>query len=249
MRTSNPAINRLRKYNTVPADYADRATYGGVILKSLYFAAITIVAAMFSFLFALDIAGSTAFNIILIAAPLLALVFGLIASFAPATTPITGSLYALLQGFTMGFISAVFDAAYQGVVFSALISTCGVFVIMLTLYKTGAIRVGNFFRRVMMSALLGAVVVNLVMFLVSLFVPALRTALYGNGLLAIGISVVMIIIASFMILIDLDNITRIVENGLGKRWEWVAAFGLIVTLIWLYMQFLRFFSQIASRSR
>lgn len=243
-RSDNPAINKLAKYERT-GDTA--ASYAGIALKSLYFVALTFVLGAASFLFAPQLAGTSWFSVLLIAAPLAAFVCAMIASFKPATTPVTGTLYAVLQGVSIGFISAVFDAAYQGVVFMALISTVSVFGVMMVLYATGVIRVGRFFRRFMMSALLGVLAAHLLMFIMSLFNASLSVLFYGNGTLSIVISVVMIILASLMILFDLDRMTQIVNGRLDKRWEWVAAFGLLITLVWLYVEFLKLFAKLSSR--
>lgn len=244
--SNNPALNRLNSYANTGAV---SATYGGVALKSIYFVLIVLISAAFSAVFAFDfiLTSEGAFYGVLIGAPLLAFIFGMAASIAPRTAPVTGSLYALFEGIFLGFISAVVDYAYSGVVLGALLSTVAVLLLMSVLYYTGVIRVGAFFKRFMMSALLGILFSQLIIFIIGIFSPAVYDAFYGNGALSITVSVIMVIVASLMILIDLDRITGIVQGGLDKRYEWVAAYGLTVTLVWLYVEFLRLFIKIASR--
>ena len=241
---NNPALNKLEKYSRTGDTVA---TYSGIALKSIYFALLVLVSAAFSFVFAVDIISSGSFMLVLIGAPILAFIFAMIASFAPMTTPYTGTFYAVFEGIAVGFISAIFESAYSGVVFAALVSTFAVFLLMLALYWTGVIRVGTFFKKFMFSALLGILFSQLIIFIIGLFSPAIFNLFYGNGTLSIVISIVMVVVASLMILIDLNRMTEIVKGGLDKRYEWVAAFGLLVTLVWLYIEFLKLFSKIASR--
>lgn len=247
-RYNNPAISKLNKYQTIDSEY--RATYGGVALKSLYFVLLTFIAAMATFIlgYVFVMNESTAL-VLLVAAPIAAFICSMIAIFIPSTTPVTGTLYAVFEGLAIGFISLIFEDAYSGVVFAALASTAGTLLVMSLLYYSGVIRVGAFFKRFVLSALLAAVAFHFFIFIASIFAPSLGAIIYGNSMLSIGISVIMVIIASLMILIDLNRITEIVEGGLDKRYEWSAAFGLLLTIVWLYLEFLRLFAKIASRRR
>jgi uncharacterized YccA/Bax inhibitor family protein len=245
----NPAITKLSRYQSFSGERAD---YTGIALKALYFVVLTFVSAAAAFVLSYDLfqtAGSAVIMALLIGAPLLAFIFAMVASFKPLTTPVTGTLYAILQGLAMGFISLIIESAYSGVVFAALISTVSVLMIMLVLYSTGIIRVGAFFKKFMISALLGALAAQLIIFVISLFSPAISDLFYGTGNFSILISIIMVILASLMILFDLQRITETVESGLDKRYEWAAAFGLLVTIIWLYMEFLRLFAKIAARRK
>lgn len=241
----NPAMNRLHKY---PQTSDNTATYSGVALKAFYFVLLTMISAIVSFVFSIELAisASQIFIVLLIGIPIVAFILSLVAVFAPSTAPVTGSLYAVLQGFLVGFISLIFEASYGGVVFAALLSTIVVLLLMTVLYSTGIIRVGAFFKKFMISALLGILVSQLIIFIISLFTPALRILFYGDGPLSIIISVIMVIAASLMILFDFKHISEVVENKLDKKYEWVAAFGLLITIIWLYMEFLKLFAKIAS---
>ncbi|MCL2751766.1 MAG: Bax inhibitor-1/YccA family protein [Firmicutes bacterium] len=247
-RTSNPAMRGLRQAQTQGVETA--ATYGGVTVKALYFAGLTIAAAVFG-AFLLFSADPQTVTVILIVSLVVSLVFGLAAAFAPRTIPVTGSLYAAAQGILMGAISAIVGAVYGGVVLAALLSTAGVFGVMLLLYRTGVIKVTQKFKAVMVSALITVVLINLAVMLIWVITRSdvIFQMFYGNSGLSILISVVMVLLASLFILVDLSEIDMIVKNGLDKKYEWRAAYGLIITLIWLYMEFLRLFMKIASRRR
>jgi uncharacterized YccA/Bax inhibitor family protein len=247
-RYNNPTIRRLNNYTHA---VGESATYGGIAAKCLYFVFVTLAAAAASFILLAEgvFIGSSTYLIILLGAPFVAFICSLIASFRPTATPVAGSLYALLQGITIGFVSFVYEAAYSGVIFTALISTVSVLIIMMVLYYTGIIRVGSFFRKFMISALLGVLFAQFIILIVSLFSPQVYMNVYGNSNLAIFVSIVMVILASLMILFNLQTINEVVENNLEKVYEWTAAFGLLITLIWLYLEFLRLFTRIASRNR
>ena len=239
--SSNPAIHNLNKYVDTNAE---GASYGGIAWKEGLYVAMTILAAILGW--SLLYSNTTLAVTMLIVSGVVAFVCALVSSFAPKTTPISGSLYALAEGFMVGCISALFDAAWSGIVLGAFLSTMVVFGLMMILYATGVVRVGGRFRKFLFSALLGILVTQFLIFIIGLFYPPIWTLFYGSGPLAIIISVVMVIIASMCILSDLDNITMTVENGLPKTYEWRAAFGLCVSLIWLYIEFLRLFAIIAS---
>jgi len=256
IRNGNPALRRVHSMCDSEA-LLERSTYGGIAKKSIYFVLLTFVAAAGSFLGLYLVADImyTHSNLIiglLVGSVIGSLVASMIAIFNPNATAVAGSIYAVLQGFVMGFTALMVTmAGFGGEVFAALLATIGVFGIMMVLYSTGVIRVGSAFRKFMLSALLGVLFVNLILFMVALIAPGNRfwDLFFGNNFLAIGINVVMVILASLMILFDLSRMTQIVEAGLDKRFEWVASFSLLITLIWLYMEFLRLFIRIASRSR
>ena len=245
-RSNNPALRRVSGFERTEGE---AASYKGIALKALYYVALTIVSAIGCFALVMLTQSAGLFLFFAIGAPIIALICSLVATFKPLTAHISGSLYALFMGASVGLISGVIGGIASGIVFAALISTVSVFGIMTALYASGAVRVGPFFRRFMISALLGIILSQLVLFIVALIIPDVWEMFYGTSLLSIGISALMVLFASLMILLDLDRMTQIVTAGMDKRYEWIAAFGLLVTLIWLYMEFLRLFAKIAGRRR
>lgn len=249
---NNPTLNKVAAY---PRETEEAATYKGIALKALYFVGLTLLAAIASFAgvnLALQDPSGAGLNIlvtVLIVSMVGALICGLIASFVPRTVPVTGSLYALFEGLAVGFVCCLFEASYSGIVFAALLATVGVFGVMSVLYFTGVIRVGNFFRKFMISALIGIVVVNLLILIVSLFSPVLWNLFYGNNLFALIVSAAMVVFAALMLLLDFDRMTAIVESGLDKKYEWFAAYGLLLTLIYLFLRILQLLARIFARSR
>lgn len=248
--SSNPAINRLSRSKDITGT-SNPATYLGVSGKALFYVALVFASALLiAAYFPALLANNPGMLIGLLFASLIGvLIFGLIASFAPKTAMFTGSLYAICEGILLGMISLLFEAMYSGIIIGALLSTFVTFGVVMLLYSSGIVRVTNKLRRFVMVALISVIVSQLLLWLVTLFVPAVAVAFFDNFALQLIICVAMIILGTLMLFVDLDNITRLVENKIDKRYEWVAAFGLIVTLIWLYMQFLRLFAIIYGRRR
>jgi len=257
MLGGNPALRRLQRTTDGQfVDEHDRSTYGGIAKKSIFLVVLTFITAVASFFGVFFFVNwDYHFGIILgvlIGAGVVSFIMSMLAIFNPNATKVCGTIYALLQGFVLGFTALmVTSVGYGGEVLAALLATVGTFLVMMILYATGVIRVGSGFRKFIISAVIGMVLINLIMFLVALLTPgnAMWDLFFGNSFIAIAISVVMVILASLMILLDLNRMTAIVQAGLDKRYEWVAAFGLLITLIWLYMEFLRLFIRIASRRR
>jgi uncharacterized YccA/Bax inhibitor family protein len=150
-------------------------------------------------------------------------------------------LYSALQGVLLGGISRAFEHAYNGIVIQAITGTVMVAAGMLFVYKIGAIRVTPKFTRVVVGATIGVfglMLVNLVSYLFSSDGLGLRS----GGVIAIVFSLVCIVIASMNLVMDFDMIERGIRNGADQKFAWYAAFGLVVTLIWLYIEILRLLS-------
>lgn len=240
--SSNPAMHRLQKYSAQQQFGASRcATYAGMGLKVLYFVVITLVAAVLfaMFLPSLLLNNSGLAAGLLIACVVVGLASGFAAAIAPRTTVVTGSLYCIAEGMLIGVVSSLFEAMVQGIIIMALLATVLTLGVIALLYFTGIVRVGSTFRRVAMASLMALVVSELAFWLLTLFVPSVSYVFYGNFVLQLAIDVVFIIVAAVTMFVDFDNMTMIVENGLDKSYEWMAAYSLMLTLIWLYMEFLR----------
>jgi uncharacterized YccA/Bax inhibitor family protein len=165
-------------------------------------------------------------------------------SFKQSTNPALILSYAAAEGLFLGAISHVFNDLYPGIAIQAVVGTAGVFAGMLVVYKTGAIRVTPKFTRWLLGALIGVVALSLVNLVASFFTEGglgLRDA-DTNPVLAIGFSLLCIGIAAFVFLLDFDMIDKGIKQGAPERFAWYAAFGLTVTLVWLYLEILRLLS-------
>lgn len=163
----------------------------------------------------------------------------LITSFKPAAAPVTAPIYAFLEGLFLGVISAMYNAQFQGIVFNAVAVTVLVFFVMLFVYRTGLIRVTRGLAVGIFSATAAIALLYIGSFVLSLF--GVSTAyLTSNSPLAIGISVVICAVAAFNFLLDFNFIDAMTSHYQApKHMEWYAGFGLLVTLVWLYIEILQ----------
>lgn len=166
--------------------------------------------------------------------------------FKPHLARITAPLYALAEGFFVGSISKVYNGVWDGIVVQAAAATIAVFAVMLALYSLRIIRVTDRFRKVVIGATLGVAVMYLGSMLFSLFG---RTPSFINQPSALGIIVSVVVsgIAAFNLALDFDIIERGSAAGAPKYMEWYGAFGLLVTVVWLYLELLRLLSKLRSR--
>jgi uncharacterized YccA/Bax inhibitor family protein len=155
-------------------------------------------------------------------------------------------IYAVLEGLLLGAISKLFESEYPGIASQALLLTFGVAAAMLMLYRSGRIKVTQNFRIAVVSATLGVALVYLVSF-IGRFVGFEVPFLHENSAAGILVSVVIVGLAAANLALDFDFIERGVETGLPRDYEWVGAFGLVVTLAWLYIEILRLLAKLRSR--
>lgn len=169
-------------------------------------------------------------------------------SFRPKLAPVLGPVYALGEGFFLGVISRAYDAAYQGIVLQAVGATLGVFAVMLVLYRTRIIKVTERYRRIVIAATMGLMAFYLVSFVIRLIGgPGTVTFLSSASGLGILFSVLAAGLAASMLAVDFDLVERGVKAGWPKGMEWYAAFGLLTTLVWLYLELLRLLSKLNRR--
>ncbi len=169
----------------------------------------------------------------------------LVATFKPTTARFLAPVYALAQGAVVGAISKVFNIQYPGIVLQAVGATIGVFVVMLTLYRTGILRVTDKFRRIVIGATLGLAAFYLFSFIVSLFGSSLIPT--GSSGMSIGFSVLVAGLAAMNLALDFDFIDKAEAAGAPKHMEWFAALGIMVTLVWLYLEILRLLAKMRDR--
>ena len=161
----------------------------------------------------------------------------------PKWARFTGLLYAALEGLVLGAISRVYDAQWNGIVVQAILLTAAVFGGMLFMYATRIIKVTDRMRRMVIVATFGVVVVYGVSLIASLF-GAEISFINGASAFSIAFSVLIVGIAAFNLMLDFDFIERGAQAGLPKYMEWYAGFGLMVTLVWLYLEILRLLSKL-----
>ena len=177
-------------------------------------------------------------------------VLAIVLMFKPQWAQYLAPGYALLEGLLVGGISAVYNDAFAkiapGIVMQAVALTFGTAIAMFALYKTGIIKVTERFRSILFAAMGGIMVFYLITFVLSLFnvdIPML----HQGSLMSIGISLVIVAVAAFSLLLDFDRIDQGSAMGAPKYMEWYCAFGLLVTLVWLYVEILRLLGNIYGR--
>ena len=162
-------------------------------------------------------------------------------------SPITAPLYAGFQGLFLGGFSAYMQSMFQGIVFDAISLTLLVLFGLLFIYKSRIIQVTDNFRMGVFAATFGVAGLYMLSFVLGLFgvnIPYI----HENGLIGIGFSLVVVVIASMNLILDFDFIEKGADRSLPSYMEWYAAFGLMVTLIWLYVEILRLLAKLRSRN-
>jgi uncharacterized YccA/Bax inhibitor family protein len=175
-----------------------------------------------------------------IGAALVGLVLGLVISFSRMANPALVVTYAVIEGVFVGLASKVFESLYSGIVLQAVVASFGVFFLMAILYRARAIRATPRFVRGVVAAMFGILAVILVNWVLALF--GVNTGLRDGSPLAIGFSLVVIVVAALSFILSFHEVEEGVRMGLPQRYSWMAAFGILVSLVWLYLEILRLLS-------
>jgi uncharacterized YccA/Bax inhibitor family protein len=175
-----------------------------------------------------------------------ALGVAIVTIFKPRIAMFTGPIYAILEGAVLGAISAMYNAQFKGIVLQAVLATLSVFAVMLFLYATRLVRVTKRFRMIIVGAMLGIMVMYLLSFVASLF-GATVPFLDQPTPMGIGISVLIVGVASFNLMLNFDLIESGVVAKAPRYMEWYGAFGLMIALVWLYLEILRLLSLLKRR--
>lgn len=261
---SNPVMRRLDKVNEYTDDNA--ATFGGITGKTIYFLLFSVVGIFLQLILAKTLAGGQLvnFNIkgfevslymyeifALLGATILAIIFQLLAFFARGTTPVTGALYCVTQGYFISFLVFKVLRGFEYLGALALLITMLIVVVMAVLYSTGIIRVTKKFRMVMLTLFITVIAVSLFTFIGSFipFTQPMIAALRQNFVLSIVFGVIFIIIAALFLICDFNTIDHVVNDRLPKKYEWQAAFGLSFTVLWLYLKVLDLIITIAGHNK
>jgi uncharacterized YccA/Bax inhibitor family protein len=248
MRSSNPVLPA----NTFARPGAELSldhlmSVQGVVWKTFLLLALVVLGAGWTWnLFLKAGSNPAAVNGWLLGGAIGGFILALATAFKPTWSPITAPLYAAFEGVFIGGISALMEQAFPGIVIQASMLTFGTLAAMLLLYQTGIIRVTDTFKKVVFSATGGIAIAYLLTWVLSFFgvnVPFI----YGNGIAGIIFSLVVIGVAALNFVLDFDFIEEGANKGAPKYMEWYGAFALMVTLIWLYIEFLRLLSKLRER--
>lgn len=241
MRTSNPVLNEKKLFSSVGAIPAtDVMTIDGTVNKTIISLLITAGVAWWAFV-------TPGLQVMVLPSILIGLVLAIIISFKQSLAPILTPAYAAIEGVALGVISAIYEAQFQGIVTQAISLTFGTLFCLLLAYKSGWIKVTNTFRKAVVAATGAIFLVYMISIIASLF-GANLPFLHSNGIMGIGISLVIVGVAAMNLVLDFDLIEKLSSSRAApKYFEWYGAFALLVTLIWLYLEILRLLSKIMSR--
>ncbi len=255
MNTANPALNpkAFRQAGAVAGQGV--MTIDGTVQKTAILLAILLAGAawVWSQVFTGDVYGQTDFGANaasaapwMMAGGIMGFIFALVTIFKQNLAPYTAAPYALCEGLFLGGISASFEMRYPGIAMQATALTFGVLFAMLFLYKAKVIKVTEKFAMGLMCATGAIALVYLVSMVMSFFGTTIPY-IHEGGPIGIGFSLVVCGIAAFSLIMDFHMITENARYGAPKYMEWYGAFGLILTLVWLYMEILRLLSKLNSR--
>ena len=250
-RTSNPAL-KPSAFESEGLVIGERMTVSGTVNKTGILLICSVATAAWTWNRFLNAADPE--SAIASIGPLLALgaiggfIVALVTIFKHAWSPITAPIYALLEGLVLGGVSAMAELRFPGVPIQAVALTFGTLVMLLLVYRTGIIRVTDKFRLGVVAATGAIALFYIVSMIMGFFGVRMFPSIAASSPLSIGISVVIVIVAALNLVLDFDFIERGAQASAPKYMEWYAAFGLMVTLIWLYLEILRLLQKLRSRN-
>lgn len=235
-QSSNPVFSdkRIRSLKDT-LESTEHMTVAGSLVKTGLLLTVLVAFAAWSWVFTDN--NPTQAGLLTLGASIAALIVALIIIFKKPS-PLLVTLYAGLEGIVIGAISFLFGNEFQGIVLQAVTLTLSVTFGMLFLYSTGLVKVTQKLRSIILIATFGVLLFYIVSFIIGLFSASFTNAI-NSGSLGIVIAAVIVLIAALNLLLDFDFIDKGSQQKLPKQMEWYAAFGLMVTLIWLYISILR----------
>lgn len=239
-KTSNPAFSGNVFEQQTRTFAANSMTLQGTVNKSLTLLGLILVAALVTWKMAF--AGNGMVMPLMIGGLIVGTISSFITIFKPEKAKVTSVIYAIAEGLVLGGISAVYEMG-NGIVFNAILLTIGVFFVMLYLYKQRIIQPTQKFMMGIVAAT-GAIAIVYLIDLIMGFFGSSIGFLHSNGPLGIGISLVIVAVAALNFILDFKNVEDGVANGAPEYMEWYCAFGLMMTLVWLYLEMLRLLSKL-----
>lgn len=240
---SNPVMNRIVEAERVLT--AEPMTISGAINKTFILFGCLLASAAYTWWLMANGYSDKA-SMLCIGGAIVGFVLAMVIIFTRKALPYLTPLYAVAEGFFVGGISAIFESTYTGIVFQAVTATFAALVSMLLLYKLNLIRATEKFRSVIFISTMSVAVIYLIQIVASLFGRGIPQ-IFTSSNLGIAFSVVVVAIAALNLIIDFDFIERGAEGMIEKSFEWYGAFGLMVTLVWLYLEMLRLLAKLSDR--
>ncbi len=248
MRSGNPALSAATFTNLGPtsAVHGETMTLQGTVNKTGILLLLCVVSASWTWNMYLTSSNPAVVMPFMFGGAIGGLVFGLITAFKKTWSPITAPIYALLEGLFLGALSSMMEQRFPGIVIQAVGLTFGTLFALLFAYKSGLIKATENFKLGVVAATGGIMLVYMATIVLGFFgvgVPYI----HGSGTVGILFSLFVVVIAALNLVLDFDFIETGAEKGAPKYMEWYGAFGLVVTLIWLYLEMLRLLAKLNSR--
>ena len=239
--TQTSAVSRQADNDVI--DYNQTMTVSGTINKSFLMLILLIASAAITW--SMTFSGYNPI-VLTIGGAITGLILVFIASFKPQYSTFLAPGYAIFEGLFIGGISAIFEAMYPGIVIQAVGATFVTFIVCFALYKYEVVKVTEQFKSIVIASTLAIATYYVISFLLSMF-TSFQPVHHGNSWMSIGISVFVIVIAAMNLFLDFDQIEKGAQSKLPKYMEWFGAMGLMITLVWLYIEFLRLLSKLSRK--
>lgn len=252
MRSGNPVLKESTFLDigsgAIVARNGQSMTLNGTVNKTGFLLLLSVLTAAFAWSKTMTDTGEVAPGamVYLWGGAIGGLVLALVTTFKKEWSPVTAPMYALVEGFFLGSISAIYNARFEGIVLQAVMLTFGIMFALLFAYRSGLIKATENFKLGVVAATGGIALIYLATMALGLFniqIPYI----HESGIIGIGFSLFVVVIAALNLVLDFDFIESGVEAGAPKYMEWYGAFGLMVTLVWLYLELLRLLSKLQSR--
>ena len=257
MKTSNPALGEKTfqdlsrsQYGGYQGDLTTRMTLNGTVNKTGILLVCAIATAGWTWLQFMQSRDISTVYPWMIFGMIGGLIFAMITIFKKEWSAVTAPAYALLEGLVLGGISAVFELRYPGIAIQAVGLTFGTLFVLLFVYRAGIIKVTDKLRLGIVAATGGIALFYLLEMVLSFFGIHFNgpSGVNGSGLIGIGFSLLVVGIAALNLVLDFDFIEKGVQYGAPKYMEWYGAFGIMVTLVWLYLEILRLLAKLQRRN-
>ncbi len=244
-RSANPVLTTNVFSSAREKTYTETMTIRGTVNKIFLMLLLVVLGAGYTWKF-MGEGNISAMQTYMLIGGIGGFITALITIFKMTWAPITAPIYSVLQGLFLGGISAYFNAQYPGIVVNAVALTFGTLFALLAVYRSGIIKVTDNFRLGVVAATGGIAIAYFLSFILGLFGVNIGF-IHSNGTMGIIFSLVVVVVAAMNLVLDFDFIENGAEAGAPKFMEWYGAFGLMVTLIWLYIEFLRLLAKLSSR--
>lgn len=251
MRSGNPALNEntfldVGSGQVVSRDGSQVMTLNGTVNKTGFLLLLAVATAAYTWSLFDPLNPGTVMPWMLVGG-IGGFIVAMVTVFKKTWAPVTAPMYALLEGLFLGGISAFFEARFPGIVMQAVMLTLGVLAALLLAYKSGLIRATENFKLGVVAATGGIALLYLVNMGMRLFGFEGMGFIHESSLMGIAFSAFVVVIAALNLVLDFDFIESGAEAGAPKYMEWYGAFGLVVTLVWLYLEILRLLAKLQSR--